>query len=174
MADASVRAARPADVAAVADLQIRTWQAAYAHIVPARALARLDESQAEAAWRDAVERPPSPRHRLLVALDSDRLVGMAAIGPARDDDRDAPADGEIYVLLVEVGATRGQGHGSRLLNAAIEQLRQDGFATALTWLFATDVSTRAFYEGAGWAADGATRELDMGEPTQEVRLHTAL
>ena len=31
-----------------------------------------------------------------------------------------------------------RGHGSRLLNATVDHLREDGFATVVTWAFADD------------------------------------
>ena len=37
-----------------------------------------------------------------------------------------------------------------------------------------DTATREFLESAGWAADGAHSQLDMGVRVPIVRLHTAL
>lgn len=173
MADAGVRTATRADVAAVADVQLRTWRTAYAGVVPARVLAALSETDAEARWAEAVEHPPTPRHRVLVAVEHDRLVGFAALGPSRDEDTDPAAAGEVYALLVDVDA-RGRGHGSRLLAATVESLRAAGCATAYTWLFDLDAATRAFFAATGWAADGSRRNLDMGEPVGQLRLHTDL
>jgi hypothetical protein len=36
------------------------------------------------------------------------------------------------------------------------------------------VVLREFFEGAGWALDGAVRELDAGDPVKQVRLQTDL
>src|SRR5450759_3416955 len=58
--------------------------------------------------------------------------------------------------------------------AAVDHLRTDGFATAYTWVVAADARSRRFLAAAGWAVDGAARELDMGQPVREVRLHTDL
>jgi GNAT superfamily N-acetyltransferase len=73
---------------------------------------------------------------------------------------------------------RGKGHGSRLLQAAVETMQADRFTRAVLWSVATDDALRGFLTGAGWAADSAHRELDLdGEGTtlvKQVRLHTAL
>ena len=37
-----------------------------------------------------------------------------------------------------------------------------------------DAAARQFLESAGWAADGARRELDMGTSVPVIRLHAAL
>lgn len=173
MADVSVRPARAGDAAAVADLQVRTWQEAYADALPPAALAALHESDAEARWRDAITAPPSPRHHVLVAVDAGRLAGFVACGPAGDPDLDPDRDAEVVALVVATDHQR-RGHGSRMLAAAVDVLRADGTSTAVVWLFDADAATQAFYESAGWGRDGAARELDMGEPVRQVRLHTAL
>ncbi len=173
MADRSIRLARAADAAAIGDVQLRTWRAAYATVLPADVLAQLNPTDVGERWRRATVDPPSPRHRVLVALDGGEVVGFAAMGPAEDADSEPMLDAELHTLLVDPGHGR-QGHGSRLLAAAAERLRGDGFRRAQTWVLATDDVLRRFLVSAGWSADGATRELDMGRPVRQVRLHTDL
>jgi GNAT superfamily N-acetyltransferase len=174
MADVSVRPASLEDAREVARLQLATWRTAYGSIVPAHALDELGEEQAVAQWRAAVESPPTPRHHVLVALEQQWLVGFAAFGPAPDDDLDAATTGGIAALLVEPRWGR-RGHGSRLLAATVDHLRDDGFALATVWLLARDTASMTFYRSAGWERDGAVRVLDMaGTYVDEVRLHTAL
>ena len=51
----------------------------------------MPEGQAAALWHGAVSLPPTPGHRLLVALDGTELVGLAASGPAERVDRRRPS-----------------------------------------------------------------------------------
>ena len=78
-------------------------------------------------------------------------------------------------LTVDPGE-RGKGHGSRLLQAAIDTMRADRFTRAVLWAIASDDALRRFLTDAGWAPDTAHRELDLdGEGTtlvKQVRLHT--
>lgn len=172
-ADASVRVAWAADAEAIADLQLRSW---YADRL-ARRLRELGLGRDDLA--DAVRRslaqPPQARDHCLVALAGADLVGFAYTAPATDPDADPSVDGEITELLVDPAAT-GHGHGSRLLQACADTLVADGFTRAVHWVATTDDRSRAFWESAGWAADGASRELadDTGAPLRQVRLHTAL
>jgi ribosomal protein S18 acetylase RimI-like enzyme len=171
---AHVRPARASDAPAIARVQLRAWQAGYAHL--GRPL--LDDLSADdlaEPWRAATVAPPSDRHRVLVADGADGVVGFAAIAPARDPDSDPTVDGELVTLLVDPRAGR-QGHGSRLLSAATDYLRDDGFRHALTWLLSTDDVLRRFLGDAGWAADGAYRDLEVGEDAvvRQIRVHTAL
>ncbi len=173
MADVSVRPARPEDAERVARVQLSTWRTAYADLLPAEAL-DVPEVRAAALWLGAVESPPSPRHRLLVAMERDDLVGFAASGPASDEDLDPESTVELMTLLVEPRWGR-RGHASRLVAASVEHWRGDGFTTAATWTWEADPATRSFLEGAGWEPDGLARGLDTGERVQrQLRFHTDL
>lgn len=177
MADMFVHSAQPGDAAMIARIQVRTWRAAYREVLPSPA---LDEATSPAAeqqwqhnWQEAIAHPPSKRHAVLVATESDRVVGFAAIEPAGDSDCLPATDAEMLTLLVDPEAGR-RGHGSRLLAAAADHLRAHGFVTAVTWIFADDAVTRSFLESAGWGFDSAHRDLDMGELVRQLRLHTSL
>jgi len=175
MADASVRMARLADVQAAAAAQLRAWQAD--GVLPPEALEGHDESTMARGWERAVIAPPSRRHQLLVALDGDRVVGLAAITPAADPDCDPDTDSELVLLVVDPDA-RNQGHGSRLLAASARHAAEGGAQRLYVWAAATDDRLRAFLDAAGWAADGAHRTLDRyGDDSvllRQVRLGTSL
>ncbi len=175
-ADVSVRIAWADDADAIAGVQVRAWQEMYADLVPADALPD-DPAVLAPAWRQSLGRPADARHRVLVALERNRVVGFALTGPADDPDCDPVVDGTLVEMTVDPGE-RGRGHGSRLLQAAVDTLVADRFTRAVTWLLASDDDQRRFLTEAGWAADGAHRELELdgpGETTvKQVRLHTAI
>jgi ribosomal protein S18 acetylase RimI-like enzyme len=114
---------------------------------------------------------------VLVALERNRVVGFAITAPATDPDTDPVADGELMELTVDPD-DRGAGHGSRLVQAAVDTLAADRFTRAVLWAVATDDALRGFLSSAGWAPDTAHRELDLdgtGATTvKQVRLHTAI
>jgi len=172
----SVRIAWTDDAPAIAALQARTWRTAYADVLPVENL-ELDPEATAQAWATALRSPGDARNRVLVALERNRVVGFAVLGPASDPDCDPVADGELQDLTVDSGE-RHRGHGSRLLQAVADTLTADRFTRAVTWTLATDDELRRFLTDAGWAADGAHRELDLdgtGATTiKQVRLHTAL
>jgi GNAT superfamily N-acetyltransferase len=168
VADVSVRPARPEDAERVARVQLSTWRTAYGDVLPAEALA-VPEEQAAALWLRAIELPPSPRHRVLVAMEAAELVGFAASGPAEDVDVEGV---ELTALVVEPRWGR-RGHGSRLLAATVDHWRQDGNeGRAVHWAWERDTATRSFLTGAGWELDGTARGLDTGPRVErQVRLH---
>ncbi len=176
-ADVSCRVAWADDAAGIAAVQVRAWRASYAGLLPGDVLAALDADQIAAGWQQALTRPQDARNRVLVGLERNRVVGYAVTCPSPDPDADPVADGEIAELVVDPDE-RGRGHGSRLLQACADTLEADRFTRARWWLASTDDTARAFATAAGWAADGAHRELDLrgdGEVrVKQVRLHTAL
>lgn len=173
-ADVSVRIAWADDAAAIAELQLRTWREAYSGLVPDEALPTDVEATAR-AWRASLSAPKDARNRVLVALERNRVVGFAITSPAADPDCDPVRDAELMEFTVDPGE-RGKGHGSRLLQAAIDTMRADRFTRSVLWAIASDDALRRFLTDAGWAPDTAHRELDLdGAGTtlvKQVRLHT--
>lgn len=175
LSDVSVRVAWADDAAAIADLQLRAWRQQYAGVLPPEALPGPDA--AAAAWQESLARPGDARNRVLVALERNRVVGFAITCPAGDPDSDPASDAELMEFTVDPDERR-RGHGSRLLQAAVDTMRADRFQRAVLWVGSTADELRTFLEGAGWAPDGAHRELDATVPgsatVRQVRLHTAL
>lgn len=176
-ADVSVRVAWSADAGGVAGCQVRAWREAYASLLPSELLEELDPAEFAAKWGASMDKPGDARNRVLVALERATIRGFAVTAPASDPDADPVADGEIPEFVIDP-AFRGQGHGSRLLQACTDTMRADKFTRAVWWLPAADDALREFVAGTGWAADGAHRELDLtGDGTvtlKQVRLHTNL
>ena len=174
-ADVSVRVAWADDAEAIAAIQARSWATSYAALVPAAR--HLHEADFAQVWRDALTRPGDARHRALVALERNRVVGFAITTPATDPDCDPVTDGELMEFTIDA-AERRKGHGSRLLQAAVDTMVSDRFTRSVTWLVADDDELRTFLTDAGWAADTAHRTLDLdgtgATQVKQVRLHTAL
>jgi GNAT superfamily N-acetyltransferase len=172
----SVRVAWADDAAAIAAVQVRAWPEMYAGLLPADVLP-TDVDEVALQWRQALVRPTDARHRALVALERNRVVGFALTSPAGDPDCDPVADGELGELTLDP-AERAKGHGSRLLQAAVDTLAADRFTRAVTWVNGGDAALRTFLTEAGGAPDTAHRELDLdgtGTTTvKQVRLHTAI
>jgi len=175
-----VRPARASDAEQLARVQVASWRAGFAGIVPPDLLGELTSGEAEGVWRDrwreAIANPPTSRHHVLTAVTEAlprEVVGFVSAGPATDADRWPGTDAEIYEFRVSPERT-GQGHGGRLMHAAADTLAADGFHTVSIWVLQADASLRRFLESAGWAADGARGELDVGASVPVVRLHTAI
>jgi GNAT superfamily N-acetyltransferase len=175
--DVSVRVGWADDAPGVAAVQVAAWRTEYAGVLPPEVLASFDPEPFAAAWHQALTSPADARNRVLVALERNSVRGFAVTCPSPDPDSDPVADGEITELVVHPDHGRA-GHGSRLLQASVDTLRADRFTRAVTWLSTTDDVRRRFLTEAGWATDGAHRELDLhGDGSvrvKQLRLHTDL
>jgi ribosomal protein S18 acetylase RimI-like enzyme len=172
----SVRLAWPAEAAGIAELQRRSWATQWPADLAELMLASVSLTEMTDSWRSAIERPPQAAFRVLAATDGTRIVGFASTMPSQDDDADPSIDGAIDQFVVDPAAQH-RGHGSRLLNACADTLRADGFGRAFCWVNAHDDALRQFLIDAGWAADGASREIgpeDESVRLKQVRLHTSL
>lgn len=169
----SVRLALPAEAAAITEVQ-RAWLGN----VPALAgmLDVVSTEEMAQSWADAITRPPLANHRVLVATDGEgEIVGFTALGPSEDPDAE-PTDGLVAQFCVHP-AKANLGHEDRLLHAAADTLRADGFERATWWLRADDDATRAVLTESGWSPDGAHQEVgdeDERVRIKLIRLHTAL
>ena len=165
-----VRLALPAEAPAIAEIQRAAWALDPLLRV---GLDHIAIGEATQVWHQAITRPPLAHYRVLVALSGSRVCGFALVGPS--DDADAQQRDALVHKFVIAPAERGLGHGSRLMQAAVDTMRIDGYTRATWWVSTTDDSLRAFLTGSGWAPDGAHRELgteDGAHRLKQVRLHT--
>jgi ribosomal protein S18 acetylase RimI-like enzyme len=177
LADAAVRTGRPSDAPAVGLVQAAVWQHELAGVLSAEVLEALTGPRFASVWRRSLEDPPTPRHRLLVATAGPQVVGYVALGPSGEEPGLPPGTtGAIYDGGVHPDARRA-GHGSRLLNAAVDTLRAaaqgDGLTAVSLWVLGDAERTRAFLQAAGFSPDGAWRDRvvdDDGRSAREVRL----
>lgn len=174
-ADVSARLAWPDDATSIARVQLAGWREMYADLVPAEVLDSLDADEFAERWTALLTAPKDARMRVLVALERADVRGFALVHPSADPDADQVADGEVGELVIDP-AHRGEGHGSRLLQAAVDTLRADRFTRVRWWITSTDDALREFVASSGWEPDGAHRELqdESGRTVKQVRLHTSL
>ena len=167
-----LRRATPTDARAIAEVHVRTWQHAYAGIVPTDFLLRLDVGRREAFWRDEVTTLGEGRRPWVAECDG-RVVGFVSAGTTRDEDGDART-GEVYAIYVDPECW-SRGIGSNLMAHARRDLAANGYGTATLWVLAANAQARAFYEEGGWRLDDVTRtETIGGVESEEVRYRLTL
>lgn len=147
-----IRPLTDADIDGVAVVHVRSWQVAYAGIVPAEHLDRMDPAVNAERRRTRAEIPGS---RTLVADDNGTVVGFVSFGPYRVDQGDGvnPALGELYAIYVHPDRWHA-GIGRRLLRAARAELTAAGYPVMRLWVLEDNHRSRRFYSRAGLAPDG--------------------
>ena len=151
-----MRAARPTDAAAIADVHLESWRQTYAHLLSPAFFAAQDVSAREQMWRRVLDRHSGGVH---VAEAGGAVVGFAAV---RADDA-GPRDLELRMLYL-LADRHGSGAGQALLDAAV------GDRQAFCWVAEENPRALAFYRRNGFHPDGAREVVTDWEGLVEVRL----
>jgi ribosomal protein S18 acetylase RimI-like enzyme len=154
------------DCLAIARVQVRSWQAAYADILPPDYLATLSVEKREVMWREFVTRGSA---ELLVARDGDSIVGFVACGRCRDDGA-ASGRAEIWAIYV-MPSHWSQGIGAGLWGQALRRLRELGYESVSVWVLVENARAIGFYESLGLAADEKSLKAVVigGKTAGEIR-----
>jgi ribosomal protein S18 acetylase RimI-like enzyme len=152
-----IRRATPQDSRAIAQVHIASWQAAYAGLMSEQILNELSIEKRSLAWRDMLE---SNRLDAALACTAGGVVGLTGYSACRDADKDETW-GEIQSIYLHPSQFR-QGIGSLLLEHACSRLSERGYAQVSLWVLAGTLPARAFYEGAGFVADGLVNSIERG------------
>ncbi len=149
-----IRPAEIADAAQVAQVNARSWQAAYPGIIPDAALAKLVSEQAkEAYWQRIIEFHSRLHVTLVAENDAGQIVGCVTFGPERHHNRNYK--GELYSLYL-LPEHHKQGFGRAMVIEAARQLKRQGMNSMLVWVLTENHPARGFYErmGGAWLCDG--------------------
>jgi GNAT superfamily N-acetyltransferase len=168
----SIRLATRDDVAAISRVQVASWHGVYRGLMPDEVIDGITVERRIAQWTGFFERA-SGDEAMLVAEHDRSVVGMASLGPWRDDGVSDEA-GEVRAIYVAPDHW-GHGHGRGLIEASEAWLASRGFTTAMLWVLDANDRARRFYEAAGWEVDGARRVEELyGAPIPEVRYRVQL
>ena len=167
-----IREARQEDADAIAEIHVRSWQAAYVGLLPEEALAALSIPDRAARWRSWLERP-APGLRVWVEEDDGRIIGFSSTGPSRDPG--APRHhAEVFTIYLAPDVV-GRGWGRALFAHVIHDLRRQGFRSADLWVLTANDRARRFYEAAGWRSDGEEKTESLhGIEVHEIRYRVDL
>jgi hypothetical protein len=88
-----IRDAELRDARGIAEVHVRSWQAAYVGIVPDEDLARLSVDQREQFWTQILSKD---ERATFVLVNGDLVVRWSGFGPARDEDCDQALVAELY------------------------------------------------------------------------------
>ncbi|MFE7463208.1 GNAT family N-acetyltransferase [Streptomyces sp. NPDC057499] len=151
------RRARPDDASMVADVYVRSWQSAFAGLVPQHYLDAMEPTREESSWKKRIAETRWPMSGVLVAETEAEIVGFAGFGPSQE----VPAVAEIGTLYA-MPEVWGTGIGKHLMLATLTALGKADYAQATLWVLEDNRRARRFYEAAGWRADGAAVEDTTG------------
>jgi GNAT superfamily N-acetyltransferase len=152
----TIRPATMHDATAIADVHVRSWQAAYRGMMPGDYLDRLDPADRLPLWRRLLADPDRSRADVLVAAGDDGICGFSSFGPTRDEDEDPGRVADVRAIYLAPGSM-GHGVGRVLMTASVERLVRMGYEQVTLWVLDVNERARRFYEVARFRADGASK-----------------
>jgi GNAT superfamily N-acetyltransferase len=156
------RQAKLDDAEAIARIEVETWRATYAGILPDRVLIGMSERRQRGAWTGMIRYRPGDV--IVVEQGEAGIVGFGNCGPQRDPA--LPYPGEIFTLYVAPDA-QNRGVGRQLVGALFERLCVGGRNAALIWVIRANPS-RFFYERIGGKFVMTRRIRVGGEPVEAI------
>lgn len=151
-----------ADVEGMARVHVESWRETYRGQMPDAVLddpGLLDRRRG--MWSSFFTPENRRRYRVAVADQDGRIVGIAMVGPSRDDDR---PDGLHLFVLYTYASLHGRGAGAGLLDAVL-----DPGESASLWVADPNPRAQAFYRKHGFSPDGSsTTDEDLG--VTEIRM----
>ncbi|MET7396082.1 GNAT family N-acetyltransferase [Dactylosporangium sp. NPDC005572] len=160
----TTRAARPADVMAVARLWTAANIARHAETgLPLGPVVGVGTAEAERQVR--VRLVDGAGFALLVE-EADELVAMAFLlqALAQDGASEDPLPGLAHVSMIAVHPDRwGQGLGTLVVEQAQHHARERGFTRGQLWTHASNQRAQRLYARLGWTASGRAKIDDHGE-----------
>jgi ribosomal protein S18 acetylase RimI-like enzyme len=167
------RPAIASDAESIATVHVRSWQAAYAHLLDADFLSSLSVEQRARRWADILRAAESST---VVAEHAGKVEAFISFAQCRDEG--APATrAEIWALYATPSAW-GTGLGRTLLAHALASLQERGFRETSLWVLSGNARGVRFYGKAGFkAVPGSQKIITLGgaqlEETQMLLLHAA-
>lgn len=152
----SVRVATPEDAAAVGEVHAESWRVGFADRFTADELARAIQRRRR-MWSGVMAHDGFPLSSLLVAEDTEAIIGFLHLGPARE----RTGDGEIYALYL-VPRVWGGRAAHLLMDEALLRLSAQGFDRAILWTHG-EGRAATFYNKTGWQLTGRQRYEDLGD-----------
>ena len=147
-----IRPASSEEIEALAALHVRTWQEAYAGLMPDEYLRTLKPSDRLPVWKRLFA---DDRVTVFVVESDGELIGFSCGGPSDNEDADATT-GELWSIYL-LKQYWGKGIGKQLHDTLIDHLRDCGFQKLTLWVLEANKRTRRWYERQGWELEGSRK-----------------
>ena len=148
-----LRQANTDDAQRIAQVQVTTWQSAYLGMIPDGYLGSLSIDRRAQNWVKILESATTCNQTIVAEMDG-VVVGFIGIGRSRESEETGL--GEVFSIYVEPNF-QSRGIGSKLMQAGIALLKDQGLNGAVLWVLAQNIQTRAWYESHGWQSNGKSK-----------------
>ena len=133
------------DAKGIAYVHITSWQSAYRGLIPDIFLDNLPMDIREIEWGQRIKENAS----IFVVENKNQIEGFLHYCSCRDTDKISDKVAEICAMYL-LGKIRRKGIGRKLLNAALDALKEIGFSEVTLWVLEENHSACNFYEKMGF------------------------
>ena len=162
-----IRVAEPADAGAIADVHVRSWQAAYRGQLPDDVLDNLSILERTQMWSTFLT---DEAGNLAVVERDSQVVGFVSVTESRDVDAEGDT-GEITSIYL-LADSWGRGFGGDLMGWAKSIAESRKWRLLTLWVLESNGRARSFYSATGWKPDGRKKTATVGS-TERVELRYA-
>ncbi|MFC4336093.1 GNAT family N-acetyltransferase [Salininema proteolyticum] len=158
-----IRPSTAADARDIFRVRKKSWKAAYAGVISAEFMDRIQEEPTPLQIR-GFDNLMDDRYTY-VAVDGERVAAFLTVGHYRDQDtpdhtRRPEEGGEIWALYADPAYYRS-GVGTMLMKAGLARLDEQGLSPVRLWVLRENERAKAFYRSQGFEWDGASSDLDL-------------
>ena len=163
----AIRLAVPADAPDMAEVMIRSWEAAYKDIIPAEYIREKNATRLDMFKRTL----PENIYTYVIQYDG-KTVGIIRVAPPDYGDMD-DAYYDLHSLYLHPHYF-GQGIGTRAMEFAFNKALSLGKTVLVLWVLADNVNAIKFYKKLGFTANGERREFNYGKLLTAIRMRRNL
>jgi ribosomal protein S18 acetylase RimI-like enzyme len=163
-----IRLAVPADALEMADIIMRSWEAAYKDIIPAEYI-REKNATRPALYKRVITDENTESY---VIQYNGKTVGIMRVAAPQDDDMGDNAY-ELHYIYLHPDFFR-MGIGTQAMKFAFNIACRLRKTEMTVWVFAENTNTIKFYEKCGFVPDGKTKIHDMGKSMGSIRMRRGL
>ena len=160
----TIRLAIPADASDMAEVGMRSWEAAYKDILSAEYIREKNATRPELFKRVITD---DNMHSYVIQYEG-KTVGIMRIALPQDDDLGEDFY-ELHYIYIHPDYYR-QGIGTQAMEFAYDKARSLGKTAMVLWVFAENINSIKFYEKCGFVADGNVREENRGKVIKSIRM----
>jgi ribosomal protein S18 acetylase RimI-like enzyme len=142
-----IRAYEPGDLDALGRLHALSRRHAYAELLPAEAIERIDATEMAAGWGRRFA-TTDRAYAVLIAEGAGELAGFCMVTLEADDTA------VLNAIHVHPDC-HGSGLAARLHDEAVAVMRAWACGSAYLWVLVGNDRAQAFYRRHGWVADGS-------------------
>ena len=164
----TIRFAIPADAPDMAEVCMRSWEAAYKDILPADYIREKNATRPELFKRVITDE----NENTYVIQKDEKTVGIMRIAPPQDDDVNENYY-ELHYIYLHPDHFR-QGIGAQAVKFVFDKARELDKRFMTVCVFAENINSIKFYEKCGFEADGKTAVQNRGKEVVIIRMKADL